>query len=70
MVGDPNGKPCIAGTFYNACAFESNLTPGTYGDEARNSVRGPGYQTWDRDVTVGKMFPIKEHESRIPCRFL
>ena len=58
VVGDPNGKPCITGTFYNTCAFTSNLIAGTYGNEGRNSVRGPGYQTWD--ITVGKLFPVKE----------
>ena len=65
VVDDPNGKPCIAGTFFNTCAFESNLVQGTYGNEPRNSVRGPGYQSWD--ITVGKLFPIKE-QMRIEFR--
>lgn len=58
MVGDPNGHPCVAGTFFNTCAFESNLVQGTFGNEARNQVRGPGYQSWD--MTFAKVFPIRE----------
>jgi hypothetical protein len=58
VVGNPNGKPCVAGTFYNTCAFASNLVNGTFGNEGRNVVRGPGYQNWD--VTLGKTFPVRE----------
>lgn len=59
VVGNPNGKPCVAGTFFNTCAFsDSNMTPGAYGNEGRNIVHGPGYQTWD--MTVIKAFPVKE----------
>jgi len=58
VVGNPNGKPCQPGTFFNTCAFESNTVAGTYGDEGRNITHGPGYQTWD--VSVLKVFPIRE----------
>ncbi len=58
VVGKPNGTPCIAGTFFNTCAFDSNLVQGTYGNEGRNSVRGPGSQVWD--VSFNKLFPIRE----------
>jgi len=58
VVGDPNGTPCIAGTFFNTCAFASNLVQGTYGNERRNMVHGPGYQIWD--MAFNKLFPIKE----------
>jgi len=58
VVGNPNGKPCVAGTFFNTCAFASNTTPNTFGDEGRNSVRGPGYQTWD--MSILKTFPMNE----------
>jgi hypothetical protein len=58
IVGNPNGTPCIAGTFFNTCAFESNLVQGTYGNEGRNVVRGPGYHTWD--MSFNKLFPIRE----------
>jgi hypothetical protein len=58
VVGDPNGKPCVAGTFFNTCAFASNPVQGTYGNERRNTVRGPGYQVWD--MSVLKPFPIRD----------
>lgn len=65
VVGNPNGKPCpvtIGGqtvrTFFNTCAFASDTTPATFGDEGRNITRGPGYQIWD--MTLDKLFPIRE----------
>jgi len=58
VIGNPNGTPCVPGTFFNTCAFESDLTPGTYGNEGRNITHGPGYQVWD--MTIMKAFPIKE----------
>jgi len=58
VIGNPNGKPCVSGTFYNTCAFASDLAPGTYGDEGRNVVRGPGYQDWD--LSIFKGFPVRE----------
>jgi Carboxypeptidase regulatory-like domain/TonB dependent receptor len=58
VVGNPNGKPCIPGTFYNTCAFSSDLVEGTFGDEGRNVVHGPGYQDWD--VSFFKAFPVRE----------
>ena len=58
VVGDPNGHPCVAGTFFNTCAFASNFVPGTFGNENRNTVQGPGLQQWD--MTFFKSFPIRE----------
>jgi len=59
VVGNPNGKPCVAGTFFNTCAFsDSNMTPGAYGNEGRNITHGPGYQIWD--MTALKTFPVRE----------
>lgn len=58
LVGNPNGKPCQPGTFFNTCAFASDTVPGTYGNEGRNVTHGPGYQTWD--VSVMKIFPVRE----------
>jgi hypothetical protein len=55
---NPNGKPCVAGTFFNTCAFASDTTPNTFGDEGRNIVRGPGYQIWD--LSLVKAFPMNE----------
>jgi hypothetical protein len=58
VIGNPNAKPCVPGTFYNTCAFTSDLVQGTFGDEGRNVVRGPGYQDWD--VSFFKSFPVRE----------
>jgi len=58
VVGNPNGKPCVAGTLFNTCAFVNDMTYFTYGDANRNIVRGPGLQNWD--FSIFKMFPIGE----------
>ncbi len=58
VIGNPNAKPCVPGTFYNTCAFASDLVQGTFGNEPRNSVRGPGYQDWD--ISIFKSFPVRE----------
>jgi hypothetical protein len=61
VVGNPNGTPCVAGTFFNTCAFQSNTqNPGVYGNERRNVVRGPGYQEWD--LSLLKIFPVHEQK--------
>ena len=58
VVGDPNGKHCLPGTFFNTCAFVDNTIPFTFGNASRNSVRGPGLQNWD--FSIFKLFPISE----------
>ena len=58
VIGNPNAAPCIPGTFYNTCAFTSDLVQGTYGNAGRNIVLGPGYQDWD--MTFYKAFPVHE----------
>lgn len=59
VIGNPNGKPCMAGTFFNTCAFDvTTLVSGQYGDEGRNITHGPGYQDWD--LSVMKAFPVRE----------
>jgi Carboxypeptidase regulatory-like domain/TonB dependent receptor len=58
LIGNPNGKPCVAGTYFNTCAFASNTAIGTFGNAGRNIVRGPGYQDWD--FSIFKTFPIRE----------
>lgn len=58
LIGNPNARPCVPGTFYNTCAFTSDLVQGTYGNAGRNIVLGPGYQNWD--VSIFKTFPIRE----------
>ncbi len=58
MIANPNATPCVPGTFFNTCAFASNTVQGTWGNEARNQVRGPGYHNWD--MSILKVFPIRE----------
>lgn len=58
VVGNPNGKPCVAGTIFNTCAFVDNTIPFTFGDAGRNIVKGPGLQNWD--FSIFKMFPLRE----------
>ncbi len=60
VVGNPNGKPCPAGTAFNTCAFVTNDIPFTFGNSGRNNVRGPGFQNWD--LSIFKMFPVSEHK--------
>ncbi len=60
QVANPNGKPCVPGTFFNTCAFVSNTIAGTLGTEGRNAVLGPGYQQWD--LSIYKDFPISENK--------
>jgi hypothetical protein len=58
VVGNPNGKPCLAGTLFNTCAFVANTVLGTFGDAGRNIIRGPGLENWD--FSVLKTFPVHE----------
>jgi len=57
VVGDPNGKRCVPGTFFNTCAFQDPAL-GSFGNAHRNSVLGPGFQVWD--FSVFKLFQISE----------
>jgi hypothetical protein len=58
LVGNPNAKPCIAGTLFNTCAFADNTDLGTFGNAGRNIIKGPGYTEWDTSLV--KQFPISE----------
>ena len=60
LVGDPNVKPCVAGTLFNTCAFADNTVLGTFGNAGRNIIKGPGYKTWDTSLV--KQFPISEQK--------
>jgi hypothetical protein len=64
-IGNPNSKPCVAGSVFNTCALVSNVVLGSFGDAGRNIIQGPGYQNWD--VSLFKTFPIRE-EKRIEFR--
>lgn len=59
QIGDPNGKHCQPGTFFNTCAFMNPLL-GSFGSTGRNTVRGPGLQIWD--FSVFKNFLLGEHK--------
>jgi hypothetical protein len=58
LVGKPNGKPCVAGTLFNSCAFASDTIVGTFGNAGRNIIQGPGFQNWD--ISIFKVFPLDE----------
>jgi hypothetical protein len=57
QIGDPNAKPCVPGTFFNTCAF-ADPALGSFGNVGRNTLRGPGYQTWD--LSIFKTFQTTE----------
>jgi len=58
VVGNPNAKPCVPGTLFNTCAFQSNTIEGAFGNAGRNIIRGPGLQEWD--ISLFKLFPVHE----------
>jgi Carboxypeptidase regulatory-like domain/TonB dependent receptor len=51
------GKPCVAGTFFNTCAFQ-NPALGSFGDIGLNSLQGPGDKNFD--FAVEKIIPLRE----------
>jgi hypothetical protein len=58
VVADPNSSPhCLPGTFFNTCAF-TDPPEGSFGNAARNSILGPGLQTWD--ASIFKTFSVTE----------
>jgi hypothetical protein len=57
QVGNPNAAPCVAGTVFNTCAF-AHSGPGSFGNTGRNTVLGPGLQTWD--ATLFRRIPISD----------
>jgi len=60
LVGNPNSRPCVAGTLFNTCAFADNTNLGTFGNAGRNIIEGPGYKTWDTSLV--KQFAISERK--------
>lgn len=58
VVADPNSSAhCLPGTFFNTCAF-TDPPLGSFGNAARNSILGPGFQTWD--ASIFKTFQLNE----------
>ena len=57
FVSNPNSKPCVAGTYFNTCAF-TDPAQGSFGNVNRNTVVGPG--TEDFDFSAFKLFHITE----------
>jgi hypothetical protein len=56
-AGNPNNKPCVAGTYFNTCAFGAPAM-GTFGNVNRNTILGPG--TEDIDASLFKRIPLNE----------
>lgn len=56
-AGNPNSKPCVAGTYFNTCAF-SDPAQGSFGSVNRNTIQGPG--TEDFDFSLFKLFRLTE----------
>lgn len=53
----PSGKPCVAGTFFNTCAF-TDPPLGSFGNVGINTLEGPGVNNWD--LSAIKVFPVGE----------
>jgi hypothetical protein len=52
-----SGKPCVAGTFFNTCAFQ-DPAPGSFGNVSLNTLQGPSEENWDTSLL--KSFPLGE----------
>jgi hypothetical protein len=57
LIGNPHATPCVAGTFFNTCAF-ADPALGSHGNVGRNTIQGPGYQVWD--FSLFKHFHLTE----------
>lgn len=56
-VSNPNSKPCVAGTYFNTCAF-TDPAQGSFGNVNRNTIAGPG--TENIDFSLFKLFHLTE----------
>ena len=56
-AGNPNGKPCVAGTYFNTCGFVDPPL-GSFGNVSRNTIEGPG--TEDVDLSLLKAVALSE----------
>jgi len=57
VIANPNGSHCAPHTFFNTCAFVDPQF-GSFGNAARNSILGPGFQIWD--ASIFKTFQVTE----------
>ena len=48
LVGDPNGQETVD-SWFNVAAYQ-RVAAGVFGNNTRNSLRGPGYVTFDMSV--------------------
>ena len=56
-LSNPNSKPCVAGTYFNTCAF-TDPAQGSFGNVNRNTIAGPG--TENIDFSLFKLFQLTE----------
>ncbi len=56
-AGNPNSKPCVAGTYFNTCAF-SDPAQGSFGTVNRNTIQGPGTENFD--FSLFKLMQVTE----------
>jgi hypothetical protein len=59
VVGDPSG-PKTVDQWFNISAFQA-VASGTFGNELRNRLRGPGFQNFD--LTVQRQIRFHDHAS-------
>jgi len=56
LVGDPKGAETVD-SWFNIAAFQA-VTSGTFGNELRNRLTGPGFQNFDmtfqRNIKIGQ----------------
>jgi hypothetical protein len=57
VVGNPSVPNPSTNEWFNTAAF-ATPTPGTFGNERRNTLIGPAWR--DLDLSVGKTFPLRE----------
>jgi hypothetical protein len=61
LLSDPNNGPHTPNQWVNRSAFQEltpTLNPGQFGNEGRNAIRGPGFNTID--LSLFKNFAVME----------
>ena len=64
LVGDPDG-PKTVDQWFNPAAFQAGRRPASFGNEQRNQLRGPGYQSYD--MTAAAADPASARATRRRC---